>query len=176
MPSTTLLKPSQALAADFSSQSAAQFFFQVKKDEKKHHIFHAITLGTLHLLIPGHILGEVVDELNICRLPKSSAFLVGMSNLRGHIIPVFDLYKILGLDMPDVTCHRVMVIGSDSDKVGFLIAQLPSKVNLYDDDKLQKLPPLPEILIPYIKECYSKEGIWLTWDIFRFFEEVGNNV
>ena len=57
--------------------------------------YHAFTIGSIGLLIPAEMTSEFSDGLAYCYLPNTNTILYGMANLRGNIIPVFDLYDQL---------------------------------------------------------------------------------
>ncbi|WP_418790215.1 chemotaxis protein CheW [Phosphitispora sp. TUW77] len=65
---------------------------------------------------------EIIRVIDITRVPYASAFISGVINLRGKVIPVMDLRKRFGLPSkaPEETA-RIVVINWNNDMVGVLV-------------------------------------------------------
>ena len=167
--------PSEALF-----QSEALGAVNVPRDEQyslneEKSSFHGVRFENLGLIIQPGVIGEVVENIEMCRLPLASSLLIGMAYLRGTIVPVFDLHQILSIKPPEKK-QRVLVLERNGSYVGFRIESLPQKVSLEKEHCIHSIPPLPEKLKPYIEQCYEKEDIWLKLDIFGLLKEVGKSV
>lgn len=55
-------------------------------------------IGNLGLLIAEQATSELSEVLAICPIPFSKNWLLGLMNLRGNLMPVFDLYELLKLE------------------------------------------------------------------------------
>jgi twitching motility protein PilI len=173
---SALLKPSELLARD-SDFNASQLFAlsgQTQQVEKRD-VFHGVKCGELYFLVNEGILGEVVEKPTICSIPQTSEKLLGMCSLRGNIIPVFNLHKILQLDQTP-KMNKVLVLGESSNRIGFAIEQLPTKILLDQEERISRMPPLPEMILPFVKNCFFRDAIWIEWDIFGFFNKVSKLV
>lgn len=170
-----LVKPSIALRGSASTETRHLFLFEAAEETVKTLTYHSLALGDIHLLIPEGVLGEVVDELEVCPLPKAGKALLGMCSLRGNIVPIFDIYQLLGVAAPE-KLKRVIVLGSGRERVGFMINHLPQKVKFTDEERSVRLPPLPERLSPFVETCFQRQGVWLQWDIFGFFRAAGKQI
>ncbi len=53
---------------------------------------------------------EVIDYVHVTRVPRMPAFLRGVINLRGSVVPVIDLRLILGMDCIDKTIDTCVII------------------------------------------------------------------
>lgn len=67
-----------------------------------------------------------VKEINrmsqITKVPNAPAFVEGIINLRGKVIPIIDLRKKLGLTKKDSDNHtRIMIIELDDQTIGFIV-------------------------------------------------------
>jgi len=63
---------------------------------------------------------EIIQMQAVTRVPRTPAYVGGVINLRGKVIPVIDLRKKLGLpavENTDKTCIIVVQIGSDAGKI-----------------------------------------------------------
>lgn len=63
---------------------------------------------------------EIIRPVAITPLPQSPAYIEGVINLRGNIIPVMNLSRKLGLhqDHPDAPRERFIISSSDGDRQG----------------------------------------------------------
>jgi len=53
---------------------------------------------------------EVIDYLHVTRVPRMPAFLRGVINLRGSVVPVIDLRLILGMPCVEKTIDTCVII------------------------------------------------------------------
>ena len=134
--------------------------------------YHAFRIGDIGLLIPQDSICEVAEELAYCQLPNTSAVLYGMANLRGNIIPLFDLHELFGFASNCKTARKVLIIGRGENAIAVMISELPIRIAITSDHRLSNLPPIPDRLQPYIKSCYQEDGVWFSWDLDRFFNDI----
>lgn len=87
-----------------------------------------IALGDQSLLLPQQQLAEVLSLGSLTVIPGSPAWLLGLSNHYGQLLPIVDLYGfVYGHRWPDASQQRVIV--SDSDpRIGFLVTTLGRSV------------------------------------------------
>lgn len=89
---------------------------------------------------------EVLDFTTITRMPRMPAFLRGMINLRGDIVPVVDLRMKFGLPLAESTicmCIIIMEIFIDSEKT--LVGALADSVLEVIELESQQIEPPPKI-------------------------------
>ena len=64
---------------------------------------------------------EVARFADFTALPGASPFLLGVTNLRGEILPVFDLRRLAGIAPKGLTdLSRLLVLGEDREELGLL--------------------------------------------------------
>lgn len=132
-------------------------------------------VGDLQLLIKLDALSEVLMQASIYPLPNVPLWFPGVLNLRGNLLPVFDLHR--RLETGDATRERraILVLDQGSDGVGMPIDGLPQSIGL--GNPLQNLPPLHSALEKYVTAAYASDnGIWLDFDHQGFFTELGQQV
>lgn len=118
-------------------------------------------VGQLRLLIQTGILSEVITQTPIDPMPNVPNWFVGVMNLRGNLIPVFDLHRLLETGEAGQT-QRVLVLDQGSNGVGIPIDGLPHAVHL--GDALHNIPPLHETLQEHVTNAYKTDGgIWLDF-------------
>lgn len=72
---------------------------------------------------------EILKAQRVHVLPQLPAFLSGVVNVRGEVIPLLDLRKRFGIS-PSSTKERIVVIRSESEKVGLLVDGVREIVDL----------------------------------------------
>ncbi|AAD35783.1 MULTISPECIES: chemotaxis protein CheW [Thermotoga] len=63
----------------------------------------------------------VIEKSDITPVPKSRHFVEGVINLRGRIIPVVNLAKILGISFDEQKMKSIIVARTKDVEVGFLV-------------------------------------------------------
>ena len=128
-------------------------------------------IGQLRLLIQPHTPSEVITQTPIYPMPNMPNWFIGVMNLRGNLIPIFDLHRLLETGEPGQS-QTVLVLDQGGDGVGIPIDSLPYAVHL--DEALHNIPPLHETLQEYVTTAYPTEGgIWLDFEHRSFFTALG---
>jgi purine-binding chemotaxis protein CheW len=69
---------------------------------------------------------EVVPEPEVTPLPGAPACLLGIFNLRGEVVPLFDTAWLLGLE-PGLACDQVTVADSGAGPAGLVSHRRPRR-------------------------------------------------
>lgn len=78
---------------------------------------------------------NIVRMQHITRVPKSHAYIKGVINLRGEVIPVFSLRLKMGMEEIDETKNsRIIIIKYDGDSVGLIVDEVKEVSNLGSDE------------------------------------------
>lgn len=73
---------------------------------------------------------QIVSMQPITEVPESAAYMKGIINLRGNIIPLIDLRLRLGKPEAEYTDHTCIIINNVRDsQFGFIVDQVESVVN-----------------------------------------------
>ncbi len=65
---------------------------------------------------------EIIRAGEVTPIPGTPEFLLGVINLRGELLTVFDLRRLLGLAASEATVHaRIVVLGVERPEVGALV-------------------------------------------------------
>ena len=138
---------------------------------------HGFKVGNLGLLLPTNTVSELFQDLAYCRLPNTPAALVGMANVRGDIVPLFDLNKLFRMPAGGKHHWRFLIVrNEDEEAVGIRVEGLPTRLTLSTRNKLKTLPLLPESLRPHVRACYQLDNIWVEWDIFSCFGQLSRQI
>jgi twitching motility protein PilI len=132
-------------------------------------------IGDIGLLIGPNTTSEVQTQPPIYALPNTPSWLLGLINLRGNLVPVFDLNSLLETGKSAPTKPMLLVLDKGSAMVGILINGLPQTVCLAR--KLRNMPPLPAALKGYVQEAYARDKVlWLEFDHHSFFQSLANQI
>jgi purine-binding chemotaxis protein CheW len=82
---------------------------------------------------------EIIGLLPITSLPRTPAFVRGVINLRGKVIPVIDLRKKFELDLTDDTDQTCIIVvdvlgGTGSIQVGILVDSVSEVLDIKGED------------------------------------------
>jgi len=77
---------------------------------------------------------EIIRLMELTRVPKAPAFIEGVINLRGKVIPVMDLRKRFSMpEAEDTSEARIIVVELESTTVGFRVDGVSEVLRLHAD-------------------------------------------
>ena len=124
---------------------------------------------------------EVLDMQALTEVPGGPRFLLGVINLRGHVVPVYDLRMGFGLSQ-DTTQTRapcVLIVestlGNDPQITGLLVDRV-SDVLEFSPEEVQ---PPPQLGLgkasPFVRGLIRhQDGFLLVLDVDRVFSTLGS--
>jgi len=119
--------------------------------------------GNIGLLVEQNTVSEVLEKLPVYPIPNTPLWLLGVMNVRGNLVPVFDLHQLLQTGASTSKNPTGLMLGKGEDALIILIDGLPQALNL--SRRLKQLPPMPKVLKGHIHTAYTKDGsIWLDFD------------
>ena len=134
---------------------------------------YGFRLSNIGLLIAAQTHSEVMDPLPIFPLPNMPSWFLGLVNLRGNIVPVYDLEAAFNLHDDDPEKRYLIVLGKTERTVGLLIRGLPQPQTLEDELLLESQPPLPERLNEFASNAYMiDQRIWVEFNHERLFQSL----
>jgi chemotaxis signal transduction protein len=134
-------------------------------------------IGNLGLLIGARTTSELIELLVMCPIPFTVAWLLGLINLRGNLVPIFDLHQLLSIETNTSNKRMLLILGQGESAGGIVIEALPVHLTFTSKDKLTSLPPLPAVLAPYVSQGYEKgEQVWFNFDHLGFFESIATKI
>ncbi len=90
-----------------------------------------LPLGNDHYAVPARLVREVVAGPRPTRLPTAPQSIVGMINLRGEVVPLFDTTALLGLG-PGRTAAFAAVVQTARGRAALAVDGLPHIAELVD--------------------------------------------
>jgi twitching motility protein PilI len=138
---------------------------------------HAFSVGGLNLLISEGTLCEVMDVPPIARVPHTVPWLLGLVNLRGQVVPAFDLARVLGLRCTRQPNARLLVIGRGEAAAGVLVDELPTLQRFAPNERATQHSPLPSALESSVTDCFTRDGKeWFEFSHEQFFKAIATDV
>lgn len=118
-----------------------------------------IRLGNEQYGIDISYIDNIVRMQNITRVPKVPAYLKGVINLRGEIIPVVSLRLKMGLETDEVTrATRIIIIKSETEgSFGVMVDEVREVVTL-SSDNIDKVTHNAKDGVSYINGIGKKDG------------------
>ncbi|MDD5058733.1 MAG: chemotaxis protein CheW [Sideroxydans sp.] len=171
-PETGWMPPSAALA-QFEPPEGAHLAAggEVRKEVRARYGFR---VGDLGLLIDPDAGSEVLAMPVIATLPGTPPGFLGLINLRGNLVPLYELGDLLGTGSRR-SGNLVLVFGQGELAVGVKIEGYPTA--LLALRPLTNLPQLPETLRKHVSAGFVQdETVWLEFDHGSFFDEVCRDI
>lgn len=133
----------------------------------------AVRVGNLHLLLAADAGREVILPLPASRLPHTPAWLLGIANVRGALVPVVDLVSAFEVDRNDLSRPYLLILGTGDDAIGLLVDGLPVLQRFESIGKLSGVPPHPLMLDGHVYGAFEHAGVvWLDINIHGFLESL----
>lgn len=119
--------------------------------------------GGRRLCLPLRALREVVSPLPLSIVPRAPEALLGIMNLRGRVVLVVDLVKVLppelaprgGVTPSTGDAGRILLLEQGGREVGLKVEGVEGIAALASDEAAQAVPLLPESLLETIAALAS---------------------
>ena len=140
--------------------------------------FHEFSVGDLNILISEHHSPEILEDNVVYPMLLTPDWVIGACNVRGEIIPIFDLEKII---FPDIkvarpTNYKTIILRDGKYTIALPLFNLPKLIQLEKDDSINDYSKVPELVRPFIKEVYrSKHKVWVLIDLSSFLAFLKEN-
>lgn len=105
--------------------------------------FASFHIGDLLLGVDIHQVREINRNLHISPVPHTPEAVRGVINLRGEVVTVIDLRRVLGLPPAEVTrATRNVIVNSEGERIGLLVDAVADVITCQAED----IDTLPENL------------------------------
>lgn len=167
------LSPSAALNRldleehELAHESAAEF-----EATKRDQLRHGVTIGSFNVLLPADTVSEVIKGANVFQVPKTAAWVKGLLNLRGNLVPVFDLADHFEPEAPKPDSPQTLAIGKGDDAIALVVDGIP-KLASTDHAISYTALPLPEGIRNRVRAAYMEgDSMWLEIDLPSLIESL----
>ena len=126
-------------------------------------------LGDHWLVTPREDVREVIVPPALTRVPGARPWLLGVANVRGALLPVCDLRRLLGEEHHTMARgSRVLVYNSDRVPAGFLVDEVSGYRQFAPADQRPELAEDSGSLKPYLLGGFVREGqSWLALSLHK---------
>ncbi len=135
---------------------------------------YGFQIGNLNLIYDIHLSCELLKNIPVYSIPNTPKWMLGLINLRGNLIPVFDLEDYFGFEGLDNQYQLWLVLGKGSKAVAFRVKDYPELLS--DLTKETIIPKLIPKIENHIIAVYKGEKLWLELDKESFFLTLGKMV
>ncbi|MBC7982464.1 MAG: chemotaxis protein CheW [Candidatus Obscuribacterales bacterium] len=158
-----MMKAVAALTRQFELPPAA------KSSALREQRWRGLRIGNLGLLVAHDSGGELLEEARIYPLPSTPAWCRGLINLRGQLIPAFDLHECFNLTRLRPLRQWWLILGKDADALAIAIDALPQSL-LVHEAAIIRPEAIPDDLRAYVGQAYRvAEELWLEFRHRDFF-------
>lgn len=134
-----------------------------------------IRIGSMGILIATNRFCEVLDKIQVNALPNVHPWVSGILNLRGNLVPVFDLRLVLE-EAGDNKKRRLFAVDRGEKAVALWIDNFPEIKNRLVMQPMKKQPKLPDIMQRFVIGSYEHEGqVWLDIKFEDLFRTLGRH-
>jgi purine-binding chemotaxis protein CheW len=127
----------------------------------------AFFLGGQRYALPIERVREIQQIVAFSEVPSGGAGVVGMVNLRGHVIPAVDMRQLVGLEAREYTLETPMVITEVRGDLLALVVDEVQDVFELPPDCLQAAPALHKLSANMIGVARLDDGLIYVLDIDR---------
>jgi len=147
-----------------------------RPDGKAGRRFRGLRVGNLGLLVEHDLGGEIIEDARVFALPRAAAWCRGLINLRGNLIPAFDLHESLGLSHLRARRQWWLVLGTGHDSLAFPIDELPVALVTHEASAVHTQVFL-DPLRAHAGVTYRINGeLWLEFRHREFFQALRTTV
>ncbi len=155
-------------------QSQDQDALLSKGEEGSNAHRYGFKINNLGLTYPTDMPAELINTPHVCSIPHAPKGVQGVINVRGHLVPVFDLNILLYDANKPITSHLFLVLGKGSSVVAIRINDFPVLLGHVQEgavgDAVYRSCQLPVALQAYINTYfYTDAQVWLELDLVAFF-------
>jgi len=134
----------------------------------------AFRIGHMRLVAPFATASELVEMPNVYPLPRMPDNLLGLVNLHGRIVPLFDLANLFETTHLPREKRMLLVIGHGNDGAGVVIDGLPRRIVFSPEDQI--IPPaLPVGAAAAVTATYRQgKDAWFEFDYAKLLDLLVN--
>lgn len=171
MPATTYQLPVglPPLPAELAALAGTPVGVEPNPDEI---VRQAFRIGHVRLLAPFHVSSELTEMPNVYPLPRMPENLLGLVNLHGRIVPLFDLAALFETEHLAREKRMLLVIGHGNDAAGIVIDGLPRRMVFMPDARIATAE-LPAAAASAVVATYlSGKDAWFEFDYAQLLEQL----
>jgi purine-binding chemotaxis protein CheW len=132
----------------------------------------AFRIGGVRLLAPFATASELTEMPNVYPLPRMPANLLGLVNLHGRIVPLFDLAALFETEHLPREKRMLLVIGHGNDAAGIVIDGLPRRMAFAPESRIVP-PALPANAAAAVTAAFLEgSNAWFEFDYAQLLDQL----
>jgi twitching motility protein PilI len=133
---------------------------------------HGVTIGPFSVLLPVETVSEVIKGSAIYQIPKTASWVKGLLNLRGNLVPVFNLAEYFDASSEAPESPQLLAVGKADEAIALIIDGIPKLASTRQAIAHSTLP-LPDGIRGHVRGAYVEENImWLELDLSGLIESL----
>jgi twitching motility protein PilI len=121
-------------------------------------------MGDRHFVAPMGEVSEVLHEPRFTLLPGVKAWVKGVANVRGRLLPVMDLCGFFGTDLTAVRKQRrLLLVDHQEIFAGLTVDEVFGMQHFPVETFSEQPPPLEAKIQPFIHGVFQREQPWLVF-------------
>jgi twitching motility protein PilI len=133
-------------------------------------------IGHLGLMIPYDKGSELIDLPQVFALPNAPEWFIGIANLHGTLVPVFDLARHLAVEHSTEGKQMLLVLGHGIESAGVVIDGLPTRLR-FDATERAEGAPVPLALEGCVTDTYwAGERTWMDLNVDALLNKLNDEL
>lgn len=134
---------------------------------------YGFSIDTLNLLAPQGLYCELLTGNAVSPLPNSPNHFLGLTNVRGNLVPVYQLEPML--ELAPLKSFYTLIFGHPASAAGLVIKKKPQPVDITDLEGNSASDALPDILNKIITRSYRiNEQEWHVINHVALFKQLSS--
>ncbi len=124
-------------------------------------------LSGVDYLVRLNEVAEIISIPQYTKVPGAKAWVKGLANIRGTLLPIMDLHGFLGNKTPlALRRQRLLVVNHDGIHCGVIVDEVLGLNHFENEDWVEESQVIDEVLQPYLKGgFYSGEKFWTVFSL-----------
>ena len=132
----------------------------------------AFRIGHMRLITPFAAASELTEMPNVYPLPRMPANLLGLVNLHGRIVPLFDLAPLFETEHLPREKRMLLVIGHGDAAAGIVINGLPRRMVFQPESEIVP-PALSAAAATAVVAAYTQgEDSWVEFNYAQLLDQL----
>ena len=134
----------------------------------------AFRIGHMRLIAPFDTASELTEMPNVYPLPRMPDNLLGLVNLHGRIVPLFDLAALFETEHMPREKRMLLVMGHGNNAAGIVIDGLPRRM-AFAPEALMVPPALPAGAAGAVRAAYAAgNDTWFEFDYAQLLDQLAS--
>lgn len=128
-----------------------------------------VRIDRYRCVLPRADVREVIPQAALTRVPGARPWLLGLANVRGSLLPVFDLRLLAELPAgEDQRGTRVLVFNSEQVPAGFVVDEVYGQRQFSPAEQAPRHARADSPLAPWLLGAFERDGeVWLALSLHR---------